>query len=341
MVYDGAAVRHLLVAFALAAAAPRAAVAADEPVVLRMATMAPGGTAWAREFNAFARDVAQETDGAVHVKWYFGGIVGDEPAMGARLARGQIDGVASGGPLCERWAPSMRVLRVVGLLTRPEEATYANDRLRPTFEKEFHKSGIVPLSVVPIGPHILFSRAPIRSLAELRKTKLWVWDRDDVLRAELVSFGVPAVPMPVDEAAAAYEEGRIDGFITPASVALAFQWSARARYVTDLRLDYFTGCIVVAERAFDPLPAPTQALIRAAANKLAVRFTAVSLEQDAALLGGLFARQGVKTVAVSPGFAAEFFELARATRERLDEQLVPRALLMRVLGILADFRAAR
>jgi TRAP-type transport system periplasmic protein len=338
--YDGARVRSFF-AILLGLVAATGARGETEPVVIRMATMAPGGTAWAREFNAFAREVAQQTNGAVHIKWYFSGIVGDEPSMGQRLARGQIDGLASAGPLCERWAPSMRVLRVVGLLTTPSEATYANDRLRPVFLGEFHKSGVVPLTIVPIGPHILFSRTPIRSLLDLRRAKLWVWDRDDVLRTELDAFRVPTVPLPIEQAAAAFDDGRVDGFIAPASVALAFQWSAHTSYVTDLRLDYFTGCIVLADRAFDPLPAATQAILRQAGAKLGVRFAAVSLQQDAALLGGLFARQGVKHVPVTPGFAAEFFELARATRDRLDERLVPHDLLMRVLAILADFRASR
>src|SRR5438270_13701597 len=90
------------------------AARADE-VTLRMGTMAPEGTAWARELNAFARDVAARTNGQVHIRWYFGGISGEEPTMGERIRRGQLDGAASGGPLCETLAPSMRVMRVVGL----------------------------------------------------------------------------------------------------------------------------------------------------------------------------------------------------------------------------------
>src|SRR3954467_6995726 len=84
------------------------AARADE-VTLRMGTMAPDGTAWARELNAFARDVDQRTHGQVRIKWYYGGITGDEPGMGERIRRGQLDGAASGGPLCESLAPSMRV----------------------------------------------------------------------------------------------------------------------------------------------------------------------------------------------------------------------------------------
>jgi TRAP-type C4-dicarboxylate transport system substrate-binding protein len=318
-----------------------AASARAEEVTLRMGTMAPEGTAWARELNAVSREVAARTGGQVRIKWYFGGIAGDEPTMGARIRRGQLDGAASGGPLCEALAPSMRVMRVVGMLMTAREATYVAGRLWSLFQTEFHDSGMVALGTATLGPHILFSRTPIRSMEELRQHRLWVWDRDDVLRAELGKFGAKLVALPVSEAGRAYDEGRVDGFIAPASVALAFQWSAAARYVTDLRLDYITACVVLSDRAFDPLPPAARDVIRSAGGKLAVRFADLSAQQDTMLLGGLFKKQGVTTVPVDPRFATEFFELARATREKLDPRLVSQTLLSRVLGILADFRGAQ
>ncbi|MGZ5915533.1 MAG: TRAP transporter substrate-binding protein DctP, partial [Hyphomicrobium sp.] len=284
--------------------------ARGDEVTLRMGTMAPEGTAWAHEFNAFAREVESRTWGQVHVKWYFGGISGDESAMGERIRRGQLDGAASGGPLCESLAPSMRVMRVVGLLRTPEEATYVAGRLWSIFEAEFHKSGVVGLGTSTLGPHILFSRTPIRSLAEFKNTRFWVWDRDDVLRAELGMAGANMVALPVADAYRAYDEHRIDGFIAPASVALAFQWSALARYVTDLRLDYISACFVIAERAFDPLPLPARSVIRSAGSKLAVRFANIGAQQDALLLDSLFNKQGVTTEPVDPRFATDFFDLA-------------------------------
>jgi TRAP-type C4-dicarboxylate transport system substrate-binding protein len=312
---------------------------ADE-VTLRMGTMAPDGTAWARELNAFSRDVQARTNGAVRIKWYYGGITGDEPTMGERIRRGQLDGAASGGPLCEALSPSMRVMRVVGLLTTQREAAFVASRLWSTFEAEFHKNGMVALGTTTLGPHILFSRTPIRSMDDFKKSRFWVWDRDDILRAELASFGAELVALPVADAARAYDEHRIDGFIAPASVALAFQWSPLTRYVTDLRLDYITACVVISDRAFDPLPLAARDAIKSAGTKLAVRFADIGQQQDAMLLNGLFKRQGVSTVPVDPRFSTEFFELARATRDRLDPKLVSHPLLSRVLGILADFRAA-
>ncbi|MFI5288863.1 MAG: TRAP transporter substrate-binding protein DctP [Polyangia bacterium] len=321
------------------ASSAKAGEGADRSVTLRLATIAPEGTAWARELRAFARETERSTEGAVKIKWYFGAIAGDELQMGDRIRRGQLDGAASGGPLCEQVAPSLRVLRVLGLITGHREAAYVAGRLRSQLVAEAQSRGMALLGIAPVGPHVIFSRRPIRSMAELKKLRVWVWDRDDVMRLELRNFGVPLSPMPIDQAAAAYDQGRIDGFIAPPSVALAFQWSAQARYVSDLRMDMISGCVLLSDRAFDPLSVDAKKAIASAGAKLSVRFEDVGAEEDAQLLGGLFARQGVTTVPVDATFAAEFFALAQSVRDRLGDALVPKPLMLRVQAILADYRA--
>lgn len=312
---------------------------ADGPRVLRLATQAPDGTAWARELKAFAREVQTTSDGQVGIKWYFGAVAGDETEMLDRVRRGQLDGAASGGPMCETLAPSMRTLRVLGVLANATEAGHVLSRIGPRLEEEAHAHGFALIGTVPLGPHILFSRRPVRTFDELRKTTFWVWDRDDVMRIMLTELGVKFVPLPVQEAGRAYEQGRIDGFIAPPSVALGFQWSAQARFVADLRLDWLSACVVVSERSFDSLPNASRQAVRAAAAKLTSRFGDVSVTTDAALLGGLFLKQGVTTIPVSETFRSDFYSAAQAVREKLKNKMVDPLTLAKVLGILADFRA--
>ena len=122
------------------------------------------------------------------------------------------------------------------------------------------------------------------------------------------------------------------------SGALAFQWSSQARYVIDLRAAYYVGCLVIAASAFDALPVEQQKILRAAVGKGAARMEELGRQQDDALLGGLFERQGLHTIPVSPAFRTEFFEASRETRQRLGERVVPSALIARVMSWLGDFR---
>jgi TRAP-type C4-dicarboxylate transport system substrate-binding protein len=311
---------------------------ADNTATLRLATIAPEGSAWARELAAYARDVQSGTQGAVRIKIYYSGIAGDEFTVLDRIKRDQLDGAVA-SESCMYLAPSMKVTRIAGLFQHRGEADYVMTRLKPVLDKEFLQSGFVNLGEATLGPEVLFTRTPIRTLAELRAMRLWVWDLDKSLQQQGRAMGLNIVPRPIESAARAYDEHAVDGFIAVPTAGLAFQWSAQAHYLEDLRISYRPGCVFYASRALDVLPIDAQRYIRSANAKLRARVDDLGTKQDAQLLGGLFARQGVQTIPVSARFMSEFFELARDVRARPDNHVVDPKLIEQVLAWLADYRA--
>jgi len=314
------------------------APARADQVVLRMAAIAPEGTAWARELHAFSRDVEAATGQGVRIKWYLGGIAGDEQAALQRVRHGQLDGLA-GPSFCEQLAPSLRVLRVVGLFQNRRELIEVLSRLAPRFDEELRRAGFVNLMYGLFGADVLFSRRPVSSMADFRATRWWMWKLSPVFLATLPKLGTQVVASTLDQVASLYQKGDIDGFIMPASVALGFQVSPIATYFSPIDIAMLPGCMVLANSAMDPLTVEQQRAIRAAAAKFRIRFNELSEELDRALLGGLFEKQGLKRAPVSAHFRYEFFEASRVARDQLDERLVPRALLSQVLTFLADYRA--
>lgn len=312
---------------------------ANDPVTLRFATIAPDGSEWARLQRNFAREVERDTDGAVQIRWYFSGIAGGEHDMIDRIRRGQLDGAASGGMMCQALAPSMRVMRIVGLFQSRDEALHVLGKLRPRLDRELARAGFANLGEAGMGSDIIFSRTPIASFDDLKRSTFWVWDLDDVLQRELPAMGIHVLPLPVESAGAAYDNARADGFFGITTAALAFQWSARARYFTELRMGYLMGCLITSNVAFDPLPMDQQQAIRAAAAKLMREMENMGQQQESALLGGLFERQGMRRVPLSDSFRSEFFDVARDARDRLGAELTSPELVGEVNAWLADWRA--
>jgi len=307
--------------------------------ILRFATAAPDGTEWARLSRTFAREIEEETHGEVQVKWYFGGIAGNEEEMIARMRRGQLDGVASGGMLCQRLAPTMRAIHIVGLFQSREEALYVLGRLKPRVDQELARAGYTNLGEAGFGTDVIFSRAPIRTLDELRKARMWIWDLDEVYKMEMPALGLHATPLPLESALAAFEAGKLDGFIGIPSAALVFQWSTRARYFSDLRVGYVMGCLVVTNSAFDPLPLEAQKAVHAASGRLMRHMEDMGEQQDGVLLTSLFAKQGMHRIEVGKGFRSDFLDAARAARLKLGAALASPALLDEINGWLADYRS--
>ncbi|HEY1584320.1 MAG TPA: TRAP transporter substrate-binding protein DctP [Polyangia bacterium] len=314
-------------------------VAVAEPITLRMSCVAPEGSAWAILLRDWARELELMSAGAVRVRWYFSGITGDELETFDGINKGHLDGIASGGMICERLAPSMKVQGLAGVFQSREEAAYVMERLRPTLEDETRRAGFALLIATGLGPEVLFTRTPVRSMAELRKLKLWRWSADEPGIAMSHEMGLQVVPTDLDVAAKAYDDKRVDGFIAIPTAALAFQWSTQARYITDLRLGYLTGCVAVSQSALDRMTAEQQKVFRSLFAKYDALFQEMGRRQDEALLGGLFVKQGLKPIPPSEGFRSEFFETARAARERAATRFVSRATLDRVLKLLADYRA--
>jgi TRAP-type C4-dicarboxylate transport system substrate-binding protein len=313
--------------------------AVADPIILRMATVAPEGTLWAREMHTHARDLEAATNGRIKIKWYMNGVAGGEMETLERINKGQLDGAMSGHMGCERVAPSMRVLRVPGMFQSREEATDTMNRLQPVLEKEAAQKGVFLSATTGLGPDVIFTRTPVKTMAELRKLRLWRWNLDEVGIAASRAMGLDVVPTEVYDAGKTYDHDQLDGFIAIPAAALAFQWSTRAKYVIDLRHSYLYGCAIYSQKWFQALPVDLQTELRASAARVRLRFDEVGRQMDEQLLSGAFQKQGVKVLQLSGAFRAEFFSAARQAREALVDKAVPRALIDRTLQMLADFRA--
>ena len=303
-----------------------------------MSTGAPEGSSWAHEFDTLAREVAAATAGEVQIKWYKGGITGDEVASLERVRRNQLDGVA-GALFCDRLAPSLRVGRIIGLFQSRDEWQYVMSRLLPDLDKEFARAGFVNLGIGSFGNIMLFTRKPIRTYDDIKRQKLWTYDLDLMETETLRSMGLDVAPMPLERALSAYDEGKVDGFVATPTAALAFQWSARARYFTDIVVGELPGCFVIAERALDPLSVEQRRILAGAVAKFTERFRALGTMQDEALLNGLFERQGLHRNVADAALRASFLSASRVARDMLTQEMVPHALLVRTLGWLADYRS--
>lgn len=326
--------RALILLFLLA---PGAAFA--EPQVLRIGTIIPDGTGWAREVRALGREVETETQGGLKLKWYMGGVAGDEMEMAERVKRGQLDGILSGGLLCEKLAPSLNVSRIPGMFQSWEETSNVIGQLKTLLDKEFEQSGYVNIGEVLVGPNILLTRKPIASIADFKNLRLWTWHSGDVLSTFLAEMGAKPVSLPIYEAGPAYDAARHDGFVAPVAAGLGFRWSALVHHSTDVRLGFVVACLVIATRAFDTLPMTSRQALRGAAAKSQVRSEQLARTQEAELLGGLLRRQGVQPVEVSDTFRSSFFQTASGIRERTAARFVSPKLIQRVLAMLADFRS--
>jgi TRAP-type C4-dicarboxylate transport system substrate-binding protein len=308
-------------------------------LLLKSGTVAPEGSTWARSFQAAASEIESATNGQVRFKFYFGGVAGDELEMGERVRRGELDGVVSGGPLCEMAAPTMNLLRLPGVFEDADESNFIIEQLLPVLEEEARSHGYVLLGTSAVGPDIFFTRKPVHSMAELQAARLWRWSDEPAAIRFGTALGMQITPRPVHEAARAFDSGATDGFWAIPQAAIAFGWSTQARYfLPDLRASFLIGCSLVSLAAWGRLSYEQQQIALSATVKSSRRLQRMQLEQDRILLGGLFQKQGLIALPVSEKLRADFYRRAREMRDHLDDKVVSRAMLERVQQLLFDYR---
>jgi TRAP-type C4-dicarboxylate transport system substrate-binding protein len=316
-----------------------AAAADPQHLTVRIGSVAPDGSFWAKELRAMANEVNAATKGVVTVKMYFGGIAGDEVQMLERIERGQLDGAASGGTICMDQSPLMRAVGIRGVFASREESNYVMNRLRPAIEQEFKRGHFIYVAATSLGPDMVFSKKPVRTMDELRTLRVFHWNIDK--RGTMVSeaMGFKAVQMPIEEAARALDEDRIDSvFIQPGGL-LAFQWTGLVHYYLDMPIGWTYGCLVVSSKTYERLTLEQQQILKAAGAKAASRIDAVGEKQDQELLQSVFPRQGVKAVPPDASMHAQFLAVARQARDKLGDKLIDAQTLQNILAMLADYRA--
>src|SRR6516162_2225221 len=67
---------------------------AQAATTLKFGTLAPGDSAWGKEFKRWAKDVSDDTNGELTLDFQWNGQAGDEVLMVQKMRSGQLDGAA-------------------------------------------------------------------------------------------------------------------------------------------------------------------------------------------------------------------------------------------------------
>jgi TRAP-type C4-dicarboxylate transport system substrate-binding protein len=227
-------------------------------VVLKIATLAPEGSSWMKLFHQWQGRVETRSEGRIKVKFYSGGVQGDEPEVIRKMRLGQLSGAAITGIGLSKIDPQVRALEAARTY---EELDHARARLGDLLKKKFDEKGFILLGWGDVGPVRIFSQVPIKSLEDLRKTKLWMFSDDAITKELFNALGLRGVPMGVPEVLPSLATGSIDAFFGSPLSTVALQWAPHAKYVTSAVIGMATGATVVTKKAWSELTPEDQKLV--------------------------------------------------------------------------------
>lgn len=309
-----------------------------DTVELRMATLAPTGSKWMQSFEKGAAETSKVTEGRVTVKYYPNGEQGDEKDSIAKIKLGQLDGAAVTSVGLSMIDESIRVLELPMMFESAEEVDYVADKVWPYFQKKFEDKGYRLEARGEVGWIHFLSKEPVKSLAELRKQKVWLWGDDRLVAAMFKKLGISGVALGVPEVDASLTSGRINACYGSTLAAVALQWHTKVRYMTSMHMSYSIGATVISNAALKKLqPQDTKAVLKITGTLSKKLRTSIRKENEIAQR--TMTRKGVTITETPADMLAAFDKSAKEIWKDLTGKMYTQAELDMVLAARDEYRA--
>ena len=250
---------RVLAAASLACLGFVSCVAAAE---LKIASVAPDGSHWIKQMRAGADEIKMRTGGRVSLKFYPGGVMGNDSQVLRKVRVNQLQGGAfAAGGLAERYA-GLNLYGIPLLFRSLEEVDAARARLDPKLMAGLEQAGFVSFGFVEGGFANLFANEPIHGVSEMRRKKVWVPEGDQISFLAMQELGLSPVTLPVTDVLTGLQTGLVEITFASPVVALVLQWHTKVKYVTRLPLSYSLGVFAIEKEAFGHLSNDDQKVVR-------------------------------------------------------------------------------
>ncbi len=234
---------------------------AAEAATLKIATIMPDGSSWLVEMRKAGKSIEEKTAGRVKLKFYPGGVMGNDKTVLRKVRAGQLHGGAFTSGALAAVYPDMEIYSLPLIFRDYAEADFVRARMDDTLKEGLRKKGFVALALTDGGFAYVLSDRPFRKLEDMRGAKMWLPEGDIMSAITLDLAGVSPVPLPIVDVYTALQTGLVDTIAAPPMGAIAFQWHTKVNYMTDVPLMYLMGVFAVERRAFDKLSPEDQAIL--------------------------------------------------------------------------------
>jgi len=230
--------------------------------VLKIGTLAPKGVGWTSLLKTWFTDgILKATNGRVVLDWYYGGSMGDDQDIIAKMRNGQLQGAGFTGYGMVMGCPEMALIELPFLFDSYDEVEYVYSKLRPRMSQWFEKRGNHLVLLVEQDFDQLYSiKHEIKTPEDFKDSKFLTW-YGPLEEKTLKALGASPLPIRVPEASASIHSGVCNAFLSPAFWAIGAQMYTSMKYINTVHLRYSPASVVISLTAWNQLPNEDQVTI--------------------------------------------------------------------------------
>ncbi len=239
-----------------------AAAVSTHAQTIKIATLAPDGHVWMKEMREGSANIKKRTSGRVDVKFFPGGVMGNDSVVLRKIKLGQLQGAALTGA---EWSSVYRDASIYSLpflFESDAEVDFVRSKVDGMLRAGFEKSGFVALGLSGGGFAYLMSTKPISNKNDLRATKVWLPQNDKIAQVAFEKAGVSAIVLPLGDVNTSLQTGLLETVGITTGGAIVFQFHTKVKYAVDLPLSYVMGFLGIDAKALKRLSLDDQAILR-------------------------------------------------------------------------------
>ena len=329
-------VASVLVFAALVASAPWATAK-----TLKIATTAPDGSSWMKVLRQAGAEVAAATEGRVEIKYYPGGVRGDDQQVLRRIRVRQLDGGIVQTGVFSRLFTDVQIYNLPMVFENLDEVDAAREVMDPLLVAGLAEAGFVVLGIAEIGMAYAMSTKEVRSLADARRLKVWSPQGDRPAERALSAFRIKPIPLGLAEVLSGLQTDLIDTVAAPPVAVLPLSWHTKLRYVLDLPFMYIYSLVVVSDRSLKDIADADVATVKRIMGAGIAEVDRLNRADHSAAWQAL-ERQGLEFLSPTADEVAEWRSNARvATRLWIDDGIVSKGMHATLTRVLDETRSAQ
>ncbi|HXQ78354.1 MAG TPA: TRAP transporter substrate-binding protein DctP [Gemmatimonadaceae bacterium] len=294
------------------------------PGEIKLATLVPANTSWHKALLDMGNTWNKDTSGRVTLTVYPGGTQGDESTTIKKMRSDILQASFLTAAGLAELDDAFNVFAMPFFFESDEEEMAVEKKLTPLLDQKLQAKGFHLLSWGTGGWVQVFSKKPLRSLADVKAAKLFTTKGADKWLQWYVANGFhPVALLPADiPTQLKVPTGLIDTAPNPPYLALSLQIFRDAKYMLDLHIAPLTGAMIISNTAWNGISAEDKPKVSAGAQALEKRVRAEAPAQDAESVKQMVAR-GLQVITLDPKAAAEFRTAATQLVSTMRGSMVP------------------
>jgi TRAP-type C4-dicarboxylate transport system substrate-binding protein len=285
---------------------------------LKIATLSPEGSVWMMKMREGAKEVALRTNNRVKIKYYPGGVMGDDKAVIRKIRIGQLHGGAVVGGTLSQFYKDNQAYGLPLKYKSFQEIDYVRSHLDQRIIDGLEEGGFVTFGIAEGGFAYVMSTVPIRTVEEMRHQKVWVPDNDKTILEAVKAFDIKPIPLSIADVRAGLQTGLINTVTIPPIGAVALQWHTQIKYVMDEPFLYIYGVLAVDRKVFKRLSPGDQEILREVMGGIFKELNRVNRDDNVKAMEAM-RKQGIEFIKPPKESLEEWYADAATVPNRLVE----------------------